>query len=49
MWPEGVGNDGSTALPNSMSTLARSAIHSVLSQASGTSENSDRISAEVFR
>jgi hypothetical protein len=32
-----------------MSTFARSAIHSVLSQASGTSENSERISAEDFR
>ena len=47
--PSGQGNDGSAALPNSMSTLARSAIHSVLSQASGTSANSDRISADDFR
>ncbi len=37
--PSGNGKSGSSTLPNSMSTSARSAIHSVLSHASGWSRN----------
>ena len=47
--PSGSGKLGSCGLPKSISTSARSAIQSVLSHASGTSSNSERISPAVLR
>ena len=45
----GSGNVGSCGLPNSIVTSARSAIHSVLSHASGSSWKRWRISCAGFR
>ena len=45
----GTSNSGSDGRPNSISTLARSAMSSVLSHASSTSLKSWRISAADFR
>ncbi len=47
--PSGTSKLGSSASPNVISSSARSAIHNVLSHASGTSRNRYRISSAVLR